>query len=351
MNHTIIFDSQTIGEDVPAEFNAVKIVLDGKMQAHLDWSSAKRAALVYREKGLKIFWEMDLGLFDRLTLPLSNQTQFLSLCLSLEHFRDAIWKEFQEESIGISLYRGSADYRSTFPWDTEQVSNFQGWLQDSFKSVAELKDEANIHVAHFSDIHPLMLSSSKGQHLLSLFCRDVNGEYLDLLANRFPGNSSYLILDDSTITSPMLKAQLLTKERYPRLNLGLIKQGGHQRQLAFQEHEEAVKLGICLPAMSFHRFSDYENLEEVLQWLQGASLRYRIIPESQLTTEWDGLDDLFVVSRSLGVQGRRKLQGFCAAGGIVVTLGSKMGLAQELSFEEWRGLQKNCLIKHKWFNA
>ncbi len=61
---------------------------------------------------------------------------------------------------------------------------------------------------------------------------------------------------------------------------------------------------------------------------------YRIIPETYLTTEWHGLDYLIVDPDSLSSQGFRKLQGFCAAGGTIVSLGKIMGLPYEILFDE-----------------
>lgn len=59
--------------------------------------------------GKKILWHLDLGLFDRLKMPLSNSSQFLTLGLAVDHFRDTIWKEFRSFSEGVCLYKGPAD--------------------------------------------------------------------------------------------------------------------------------------------------------------------------------------------------------------------------------------------------
>lgn len=46
---------------------------------------------------------------------------------------------------------------------------------------------------------------------------------------------------------------------------------------------------------------------------------FRIIPEALLTQEWEGVEQLIVNEEWLSSQGRRKIQGFIAAGGSVVT--------------------------------
>lgn len=55
------------------------------------------------------------------------------------------------------------------------------------------------------------------------------------------------------------------------------------------------------------------------------SPRPRILTEEYLSSEWDGLDTLYVDSASLSKEGRRKVQGFIAAGGEVMDLFTDRG--------------------------
>jgi len=83
-----------------------RICLNGEASSSLDWSGAIEEA-----KGAqKIFWEIDLGLFDRLAQPLADRTQLLSLRLALEHFRESLWTPFQEKSVGVCIYRGALPF-------------------------------------------------------------------------------------------------------------------------------------------------------------------------------------------------------------------------------------------------
>ena len=95
-------------------------------------------------------------------------------------------------------------------------------------------------------------------------------------------------------------------------------------------------VGVCLPSLEHCRPSQYGGLREAFNWLSLAEIPYRIVPEGLLTTDWDGLDDLIVVPNGVSLQGKRKLQGFCAAGGTIVSLGHEMGLAQEMQFDDWK---------------
>jgi len=44
---------------------------------------------------------------------------------------------------------------------------------------------------------------------------------------------------------------------------------------------------------------------------------YKIVPEAVFEECWDGLDRLLYIEETLTDQGRRKLQGFTAAGGLL----------------------------------
>lgn len=349
----LVFDASFLGEDVPNGFNAVKVVLDGSLKADLKWDKERSAVEKYVKQGLHIFWDIHLCVFNQLEKPIGNQSQFLSLCLSLEHFRDTLWKEFRTHTIGICVYGGNPDFKVNFPWDEDQLINLQGWLKDLFGDVSSFAHEIGCDVSAFSHITSQSLcSTEEGNSLLSLFCRDVAAEYLDLLVDRLPDTlKCFLLMDGSHISNTSLWAQLTTKERYPRFILGLTGLNGNHANLdgfvwndstghiglltrnsnSTQEITTSV-VGVCLPSITLCRPSAWKDLEEVFNLLNTHSIQFRTIPEISLTTEWDGLDYLIVSSKNLTIQGRRKLQGFCAAGGTVITIGNLIGLPQEVSW-------------------
>lgn len=346
-----IFDADFIGQAVPEHFNAVRIPINGTMQADLAWDDAKAGAEAYCRQGLRLLWEIDLGLFDRLQRPLGDQAQFQSLVLALEHFRDTLWKRFQEHTAGLCLYRGSAEFSAGYLWDEQQLANMQAWLQDAFGTPSALAEEAGIALAGFEAVTVELLSSTpQGRDLLALFCRDAAAEYLELLARRLPDLIQCAVLLDGTgVDDPLLLAQLTINERYPSLSVA-VKQAhtsdwqfawdgtGHElamigRQAACMPQDEAVSIGVCLPQVACRRPSDYCGLREVLADLHRRQKPFRVVAESRLTTEWDGLDYLIVAPQSLSAQGHRKLRGFCAAGGTVVSLGGPVGVAQELPLQ------------------
>lgn len=308
--------------------NAVTISLNGRLHSDLDWKTAYSEAKFIQQEGKKIFWQMDLGLFKQLPFPLSNQMQFQSFSLALEHFRDSLWKEFEQDSVGLCLCRSSADFSEGFPWDEKQIQNWQGWLQDHFKVKQNLEVEIGKPVGHFGDCHPQNIHLN---WLVKLYCRDVVAEYLHLLtANLTDSIPLYLVLDRSSIPNLLQKARLTTLERFEPFHLIL-------------EEEESfpqANIGICLPPISQTASIYYLEIDEALQELIKRHFSFRFIPEYFLTSWWEGLDYLVVSSFSITPQGRRKLQGFCAAGGIVLTLGQPLGLPEEIPFRSFILIEK-----------
>src|ERR1700722_17564979 len=90
----IIFDSYCCEAQQVTEFNAVTISLDAQLKSDLNWKKAVLHAKEAIDKNYKIFWDLNLGLFEAINSPLSNQQQFLTLKLAINHFNNTVWNEF-----------------------------------------------------------------------------------------------------------------------------------------------------------------------------------------------------------------------------------------------------------------
>jgi len=328
-------------ENIPEEFNAVCIRLNGKMQADLNWKKEQEEAKKAIELNKYILWEIDLGLFSELTFPLTYNPQYLSLKLSLEHFRDSLWKEFGSHSLGLILYKGDADFSKNFAWDEKQNENLKSWLQDLKKG------------SQFTQEDELKISGRLSNHYSQLFCRDVAIEYITLLSSCLPDEvARYILLENTVNDSPLsFQIQQLHPDRYDQFNLALNDFSAPLQALGWKEkptsfgfignkivspiEKDSPSIGVCIPPMEMGLPSHYKGLEEALQRLYSIQQPFKVISETYLITEWDGLDYLLYIPSGLSLQGKRKLQGFCAAGGTAVSLGEKIGLAQEITIEEF----------------
>jgi hypothetical protein len=142
--------------------------------------------------------------------------------------------------------------------------------------------------------------------------------------------------------SPVEKAIFFNEEFYRPLELG--KREGEERV----ENEAGVivvekcyasegSLAICLPSTSHYCPESIKLLNDACSELTACRRSFRFIAEEALILSLGGLDELIVVPHTVSLQGKRKLQGFCAAGGSVITLGDKpIGLALELPFTVWK---------------
>ena len=316
-------------------FDAVVIPLDGRLQADLKWDEARRKASQAIENGYDILWSLDLALFSGLAQPLVNQQQFLTLSLSIEHFRDTLWQEFKAKTMGLSLFRGPADFSKDFVWDLDQEHNFKSWLDENARQT-----------------EPASRPDKEERPWKRLFCRDVAVEYLLLLAASIPDTLPvFLFLDCSAFDVSLAEeVQYFNPERFNRFQLVLKKcQLPHKAMgwgsptcLGYCGTDSldlpmvpVIDVGICVPPMKYIQSEHYQGFQSVLESLQKLSIPYKLIAENSLTAEWDGLDYLLFNPSSLTLEGKRKLQGFCAAGGMAVSTGPLIGLSQELPVEEW----------------
>lgn len=128
-------------------------------------------------------------------------------------------------------------------------------------------------------------------------------EYFHRLASFLPDHVPVYTLFDAPKTAK--EAQLLSKDRFWHLHLTL-------------NSEEELGEGILLPLDTHCTPQVLAKLDQLLPLKKA-----RLIPEARLTELWHGLDTLWVIEEALSVQGKRKLQGFIAAGGEVKRFGAE----------------------------
>lgn len=323
--HPKIFLPHDCDEPIPPFFNSVSLLLDGRMSSTMDWKKELQLAASYAAKGLKLFWNLNLGLFSKLDYSIADETQFQALVLSLQHFKEAVWKDFNESSIGLSLYQGSGDFSKGYPWDDHQMDAYAAWLQKH-----QIEDQ---------------LTSKR------LFCSETTGDYLRLLAATLPDDLPlFAFLDTASLSNPLEIARILSKQRFERIRLGI--KSSQNPCFTWNESDDLVSAGIagrepshlksnkatislCLPEISFIHPSYYQGLEDAFIWLEARGIDYKVIPEPFLITEWDGLDYIIYSPSGLSAQGKRKLQGFCAAGGTAVSTEELLGLSHELQWSNF----------------
>jgi len=193
---------------------------------------------------------------------------------------------------------------------------------------------------------------AKGRHMLRLFSRDLFADYLNLLSSALPTEVQlFLMLDCSTINCAVERLQLISLECFSRYHLILkghcsefpcLMWGGGDTEIGrvctnplLLAESSKKTVAVLLPSSEIYQPAPFEKTANVISQLHLRGIPFRLIPEAFLTVQWDGLDFLIVEPSGITLVGKRMLQGFCAAGGTVVTLSSGMSLRKEVPFADW----------------
>ncbi len=259
--------------------------LPAHLCADLDWREHREYAREALGRGDLLFFELDLG-FASGPLFLDDPAHFLSYTLAIEQFLKLFWEECKDRLFGLSFYRGKIDFAARLVWSGELIDHF----------------------------------NEGGGENKRLFCAQVFAEYLHRLASYLPDAlAPFCLLDVAEESSPAYTAQLLSKERFSHLCLGVkgsqIPLSGflwEGERLEPDPRSADAKIGVCLPPDPLCTPDVLSLLDQLFQELKEP---FRIIPEALLTDEWDNLDQLIVIDRAVSSQGRRKLRGFEASGG------------------------------------
>ena len=310
--------------------NGVVLRVNCAQDSDFQWESVIEMAEEVVANQKWILWELDFH-FQEEKVFLQDSASFFSCGIAIDEFVKTLWEPFKERTIGACLFRGGVDFSKYFVW-TEQHEQY--YLEKTLE-------------------RPLL----QGKPALESFCKklfaaDVFSEYLHRLASFFPeGLLPFCLLDVSMVESSAELALLLSKERFQHLFLALKRS---KIPLGYLNWEEGSCLGgwigrgapyfssvlevnvaVCLPMEERVDSVLIDQLDFVFEELIKAQISYRIIPEVYLNEQWDGIDELIVLGSAVSVQGLRKLKGFLAAGGRVVTSGDLLNLSCEISFSEF----------------
>lgn len=296
-------------------FSYKMIPLDLSQKSSLDWKEAIHLAKKAKQDNQKILWKLELGLFANLYFPLSHEAQFLTLRLGLDHFLETLYQEFKEETLGAIVFEGNSDFLFGFPWNQEQELNLKKWMQEE-------------------EVTPNQLAKTEeGLHFLRLFCRDVCADFLKQLTANVPDALHiFLLLNPSEVKDPLLMGHLISPECFERIHFLFKEPALFYPEPTFFEVSDNKKIAVLWPSIQLKHPKFYEGLKvPLLNFLENGT-KFRYIPEPFLTHMWDNLDSIIFNPDSLSTQGKRKLQGFCSAGGYAVSTGNLIGLTNEITF-------------------
>lgn len=316
---------EPIPESIPKGFDTYLLQVNGTQDSSLDFSDVKKKAKDLVSQGIKILWDIDLGLFDRLKFPIENEAQEKALALSLIHFQETLYKEFIDESVGVSLYKGTADFARIFPWSSFQEELFDEWKETLGQT----------------DLLP--------QYYASKVCINAIVQLAKTLSDTL---EPFVLLDASSV-DPSLCYQALSKEHFVHIQVAMKAKPYIVRDFDWQEswgldgfigdniadnmdkkNSYSPRIAVVFPKSDIIEKERLNSLQGICSTLLKKNIPFLAIAESRLTADWDGLDTLVVDKNHLSSQGKRKLMGFLAAGGLHISLNGSLGLKSEVPIEQ-----------------
>lgn len=329
-------------------FSAVTICLNATLDSDLNWEQEKKQAQLLCSK-YQILWDIQLGLFEKLPLPLSDTSQFRSLNLALDQFFDFILASFKDSTLGAILYKGSIDLSHRWPWGVDQVLNFRGWLSEQFINQQAFVNQIGITCSDFFSVEPEKLyESNAGKNLLRFYCMRAALDYFAALSSRFESDLlPYVLFDGGKIDSPTHLFQLIDFDDFEFIQLAIKHAPFYldhamgwesasyangfigQQPKTYHYSNLSEKIGIVIqtaPIYDSKVLEHYDSIIEKTKQLQPLKL----ISERNLTLNWQGLEYLIVVD--VASDTLRQLEGFIAAGGTVVKEGSPLHLSKEVPY-------------------
>lgn len=198
--------------------------------------------------------------------------------------------------------------RLTFPLGDDREGKALHLSIDHFLKTVYTEFEAytaKVYLYRGTPVIPLGKDCYEGAKIFS--------EYLDYLASNIYDRVPLALDFDNAGLDPLKKARLVNRELYSRFQI---------------DEKIESDIAVLLPSV----YSDekaFTGLLEVMSTLKN----YRIISEPFLVAEWEGLNELYVASESITPGAMRKLLGFNAAGGLVVTSGAPLNLPLEKIYQ------------------
>ena len=270
---------------------SIIITLPSGSDSKLNWGEQQRSAHEAARSGKQLIWELDFCWRELLFSP-SDPSLFLSLTIALDEFVNAIYSAFHAQTSAVLLYRGSCDLTACFP-RTYWEEPFAQWLTDLMRQAT-------------SEVLPLPQT-----HYYRLYAMQAFSELLQRLLSSLSDQLRVCALFEQGELSDAVTAQLLSKERFEHIEVV-------RSEEALMRPENPSGVGVCLPTDAFCDSSVLQELDSLLGRWRKEEKTFRILSEAKLTDEWAELETLWVIPRALTPQGKRKLQGFLAAGGRVV---------------------------------
>lgn len=256
------------------------ITLSGAPESDLKWEKELTLAATYLEEGRPFAWYLDLGLSHPLDLT-ANTRNLSSYQVAADEFTSRVYPKFPAD---IYLYRGVPSFLPRERGEEE--------LEERF--------------------------AESGIKEWSVYLMDAFADFLQRVASFLPLESPLFVeIKGRPAPSLALSAQIVSPARFG--HLGVLCPDLPFTLRGVDTSEGQSPLALCLPLDSALTGVVLEQIEHVLEVAANRGEMISIAPESLLHQVWQGIDQLIVLPDWLSIQGKRRVDGFIAAGGEILS--------------------------------
>lgn len=306
-----------------SSYDACRLSVDLSLKSTCDFSSLQKKAQKILEAGGKIFWQLEFDFAAKLS-AFRFEGLLNAYHESLKLFSEFLTEEFKKHTLGVILYEGDADFTKNFAWSDGDVIEFKEWLTDLYKNPKDLFETSHLvyGLGNLSDFEEMTIEmfdiTPFGRHLKNVFSLQVFSAYLHrLLAALTDELSAFIDIHHLESMHLGYLAQLFSKERLSHIEL----------LSSIKNHQQECVVALCLPDDPFCLSSTLELFRRTSETLSSKKITFKIIPEFLMTASWEGIDKLLFIKKGLSPQGKRILQGFCVAGGVLVYVDEPVDLS------------------------
>lgn len=317
-------------------YNAIAIPVSLLPDSSLSFEKEFSAAREAHEKGLKIVFDLDLGLFDRLKMPLESNALYSMLIFAMEAFKTKLLEPFSSITLGVIAYKGSADFYRSLKKDFSLAESLLLWLESAYDR----------------PLDPFELEKTdEGRLILMQAYFEMGIRFIESVTQPLPGQIPvFVLLDFFGIENSALSAFMLNRERLGRVlfvpkephyyGMGWDQEieapfacFGSKRPLIKQKNSKVY--GLMVPSVEKKELSAYKEIGEAIDFFKKNTIPFRLIPESLFVSEWDEVALLFV-PKNLSKEALRMIKGYLASQGEIIALGPSPEIPQAVEFNEWK---------------
>lgn len=288
------------------------ISLDSSLQSSLNWQKAIEEAFKLKKAQKKILWLLDFDLRNLKIGFLDKQSHFLAFSLAIKHFKENIWPEFANYSLGVAFYKGEHFFQDFFLSSTELIS-FQVWCQEKFKTIAFFNQEAKVNLSTFKDI-----TENTAPSLTKFFKEDLWVNYLENLQEFLDLKINKFIILKQKPKEELIFIHSLNGQKFSPFKIFL------EKEKTIWSINKKCSVAFCLPSRFVIYPSHYTYFEKVLKILTLKAIEFKWLPEEELIQNLEGLNYLLYFPEFISTRGKRNLQGFMAAGGETLILSKSL---------------------------